>query len=63
MLGVVQGRYPALDAELPAGSVLALYIDGLIEQPGQDIGPGMAPAKGQAALRPGSIALLGKLHA
>jgi serine phosphatase RsbU (regulator of sigma subunit) len=42
MLGVCQSRYPALGIELPPGSVLALYTDGLIEQPGQDIGTGMS---------------------
>ncbi|HYZ55958.1 MAG TPA: SpoIIE family protein phosphatase [Streptosporangiaceae bacterium] len=42
MLGVGQGRYPATDTELPPGGVLALYTDGLIEQPGQDIGTGMS---------------------
>jgi serine phosphatase RsbU (regulator of sigma subunit) len=42
MLGVCQDRYPALERELPTGSVLALYTDGLIEHPGQDIGTGMA---------------------
>jgi PAS domain S-box-containing protein len=42
MLGVGQGRYPAVDTELPAGSVLALYTDGLVEQPGQDIATGMS---------------------
>jgi serine phosphatase RsbU (regulator of sigma subunit) len=40
MLGVGQNHYPATDTELPPGSVLALYTDGLIEQPGQDIGTG-----------------------
>jgi serine phosphatase RsbU (regulator of sigma subunit) len=42
MLGAGPSRYPATHTELPAGSVLALYTDGLIEQPGQDIGTGMA---------------------
>jgi PAS domain S-box-containing protein len=42
MLGVGQGRYPATDIDLPPGSVLALYTDGLIEQPGQDISIGMS---------------------
>ena len=42
MLGVGQSRYPALEMELPPGSVLALYTDGLIEHPGQDIGTGMS---------------------
>jgi serine phosphatase RsbU (regulator of sigma subunit) len=42
MLGAGQGRYPATDIRLPPGSVLALYTDGLVEQPGQDIGTGMS---------------------
>jgi PAS domain S-box-containing protein len=42
MLGVGPSRYPATDIHLPPGSVLALYTDGLIEQPGQDISAGMA---------------------
>jgi hypothetical protein len=42
MLGVGPSRYPATGTELPPGSVLALYTDGLIEHPGQDIGTGMS---------------------
>jgi PAS domain S-box-containing protein len=42
MLGVGPCRYPATHIDLPPGSVLALYTDGLIEHPGQDIGTGMA---------------------
>src|ERR1700742_3719297 len=42
MLGAGHSRYPATDTQLPPGSVLALYTDGLIEHPGQDIGTGMA---------------------
>jgi hypothetical protein len=42
MLGVGPSRYPAVDLQLPPGSVLALYTDGLIERPGQDIAAGMA---------------------
>jgi hypothetical protein len=42
MLGVGPSRYPATDTELPEDSVLALYTDGLIEHPGQDIGTGMS---------------------
>jgi serine phosphatase RsbU (regulator of sigma subunit) len=42
MLGVGQARYPAVDKKLPRGGVLALYTDGLIEHPGQDIGTGMS---------------------
>jgi PAS domain S-box-containing protein len=42
MLGAGQSGYPAADVDLPAGSVLALYTDGLIEQPGRDIGVGLS---------------------
>jgi serine phosphatase RsbU (regulator of sigma subunit) len=42
ILGAGPGRYPATDIDLPAGSVLALYTDGLVEQPGQDISAGMS---------------------
>jgi PAS domain S-box-containing protein len=42
MLGVGPSCYPATDTKLPPGSVLALYTDGLIEQPGQDISIGMS---------------------
>jgi serine phosphatase RsbU (regulator of sigma subunit) len=42
MLGVGQNHYPATDIDLPPGSVLALYTDGLIEHPGQDISTGMS---------------------
>jgi serine phosphatase RsbU (regulator of sigma subunit) len=42
LLGAGQDHYPAADIDLPPGSVLALYTDGLVEHPGQDIGAGMA---------------------
>jgi serine phosphatase RsbU (regulator of sigma subunit) len=42
MLGAGQDCYPAADIGLPAGSVLALYTDGLVEQPGQDLAAGMS---------------------
>src|SRR5260221_335494 len=42
MLGAGPSRYPATDIGLPPGSVLALYTDGLIEHPGEDIGTGMS---------------------
>ncbi|GLY79573.1 PP2C family protein-serine/threonine phosphatase [Actinoallomurus iriomotensis] len=42
MLGVGPSRYPATDTELPEDGVLALYTDGLVEHPGQDIGTGMS---------------------
>jgi serine phosphatase RsbU (regulator of sigma subunit) len=41
MLGAGPSCYPTIDIDLPPGSVLALYTDGLIEQPGQDISTGM----------------------
>jgi PAS domain S-box-containing protein len=34
ILGAGPGRYPAAETELPPGSVLALYTDGLVERPG-----------------------------
>ena len=42
LLGAGPGHYPATDIDLPPGSVLTLYTDGLVEQPGQDIGAGMS---------------------
>jgi PAS domain S-box-containing protein len=42
MLGAGPSHYPAIDMQLPTGSVLALYTDGLIEHPGQDITTGMS---------------------
>jgi PAS domain S-box-containing protein len=42
LLGAGHGRHPAIDTQLPPGSGLALYTDGLIEQPGQDIGADMS---------------------
>jgi PAS domain S-box-containing protein len=42
LLGAGQDNYPATDIDLPAGSVLALYTDGLVEQPGQDITTGIS---------------------
>jgi serine phosphatase RsbU (regulator of sigma subunit) len=42
MLGAGQNHYPTADIELPPGSVLALYTDGLVEHPGQDITAGLA---------------------
>src|SRR5258708_31983764 len=52
MLGAGPSRYPATDTELPPGSVLALYTDGLIEHPGQDIGTGMSRLPPPPAARP-----------
>jgi serine phosphatase RsbU (regulator of sigma subunit) len=42
ILGVQRDRYPTTEVPLAPGSVLALYTDGLVEQPGQDIGVGMS---------------------
>jgi serine phosphatase RsbU (regulator of sigma subunit) len=42
MLGMGHGHYPTVDIQLAPGSVLALYTDGLIEHPGQDIATGMS---------------------
>jgi PAS domain S-box-containing protein len=42
MLGAAQADYAVTDTDLPEGSVLALYTDGLIEQPGQDLSTGMS---------------------
>ncbi|HEX3963947.1 MAG TPA: SpoIIE family protein phosphatase [Trebonia sp.] len=42
LLGAGPGRYPAVSRQLLLGSVLALYTDGLIEKPGEDIGIGMS---------------------
>jgi PAS domain S-box-containing protein len=42
ILGAYHDRYPAMEARLAPGSVLAFYTDGLVEQPGQDIDAGMS---------------------
>ncbi|MGP4003077.1 SpoIIE family protein phosphatase [Streptomyces sp. 8N706] len=42
LLGVDSGAvYPVNELEVPRGSVLALYTDGLVEQPGNDIDQGV----------------------
>ncbi|MFF4649965.1 SpoIIE family protein phosphatase [Streptomyces sp. NPDC001380] len=42
LLGVdPEARYPVAELLLPPGSVLALYTDGLVEQPGADVGQGI----------------------
>ncbi|WFB07615.1 SpoIIE family protein phosphatase [Streptomyces sp. LX-29] len=42
MLGVhADAGYPVTPLELPRGGILALYTDGLVEQPGQDIETGI----------------------
>jgi serine phosphatase RsbU (regulator of sigma subunit) len=52
ILGAGRGRYPATDIALPGGSVLALYTDGLVEQPGQDISAGMSRLASALAANP-----------
>jgi PAS domain S-box-containing protein len=42
LLGAGPGPYSHVERELAPGSILALYTDGLIEQPGQDLAVGMS---------------------
>ena len=42
LLGAGEALYVARELPLPPGSILAMYTDGLIERPGQDIGIGMS---------------------
>jgi PAS domain S-box-containing protein len=42
LLGAGQADHPTVDREFPPGSILAMYTDGLIEQPGQDLAIGMS---------------------
>jgi len=42
VLGAAPGPYPVADRELAPGSILALYSDGLIERPGEDLADGMS---------------------
>jgi hypothetical protein len=42
LLGAGQDSYPPKDVQLPPGSILAMYTDGLIERPGEDIAIGMS---------------------
>ncbi|RSS06876.1 SpoIIE family protein phosphatase [Streptomyces sp. WAC00469] len=51
-LGVGMASYEAVQLELPEGSVLALYTDGLVEERGADIEEGMRRL-GDAVAQPG----------
>jgi PAS domain S-box-containing protein len=42
LLGAGDGDHPGVDRQLAQGSILAMYTDGLIEQPGQDLSIGMS---------------------
>ncbi|WP_205826066.1 PP2C family protein-serine/threonine phosphatase [Microbispora catharanthi] len=47
-LGVESTRRDAVEP-MPAGSILVLYTDGLVESPGSDLATGLARLRGQAA--------------
>jgi PAS domain S-box-containing protein len=55
LLGAGESRYQAIDRQLPPGSILALYTDGLIERPGEDIGIGMSRLAGALADGPAPL--------
>ena len=59
MLGASPAGYQTADIDLSPGSVLALYTDGLVENPQQDIGTGMTRLA--AALAAGPAQSLDKL--
>jgi hypothetical protein len=42
LLGAGPGPYPVADRQLEPGSILALYTDGLIERPGEDLAVGLS---------------------
>jgi len=42
LLGAGQDSYPAREVQLPPGGILAMYTDGLIERPGEDIAIGIS---------------------
>ncbi|MFD3357598.1 SpoIIE family protein phosphatase, partial [Streptomyces fradiae] len=57
VLGVdADAAYPVTEVRLPPGGILALYTDGLVEQPGTDIDLGVERLRGAlAAVGPGSL--------
>jgi serine phosphatase RsbU (regulator of sigma subunit) len=42
LLGAGRGDYSTVDLRLPPGGILAMYTDGLIERPGQDLAIGLS---------------------
>jgi len=52
LLGIQHDRYPTTEARLAPGTLLAFYTDGLVEQPGQDIGDGMSRLAAALAAAP-----------
>jgi serine phosphatase RsbU (regulator of sigma subunit) len=42
LLGMPQPGYTAKEMQLPPGAILAMYTDGLIERPGEDVAIGMS---------------------
>jgi serine phosphatase RsbU (regulator of sigma subunit) len=52
MLGLTGGDYDSVDVDLPPGSTLVLYTDGLVEKPEQDIVTGMARLESALAASP-----------
>jgi serine phosphatase RsbU (regulator of sigma subunit) len=42
LLGAGQDSYPPKEVRLPLGSILAMYTDGLVERPGEDLAIGMS---------------------
>jgi serine phosphatase RsbU (regulator of sigma subunit) len=53
LVGVDEGTpRRTLELDVPAGSVLVAYTDGLIERPGQDLDQGIAELAGRLAATP-----------
>jgi PAS domain S-box-containing protein len=59
ILGAGPADFVAADRDLPPGSILAMYTDGLIEQPGEDLCVGLSRLA--SALADGPVESLGEL--